>query len=47
MKSQFNKTWLLIIIAIIGNIIIFSILSNKLEDFVVQNITNSNTVKGI
>lgn len=37
MKPQFNKTWLWIAVIIIGNILIFSFLSKKLESYVAQS----------
>lgn len=39
MNFTFNKYWLFIAICIIGNILIFTFLSNKLESYVSENIT--------
>ena len=36
MKPQFNRTWLLITLVIIVNIIIFNFMSKKLESYVVD-----------
>lgn len=47
MKPQFNKTWLWISIIIIGNIVIFSFMSKKLESYVANNVATSNIVDGI
>ncbi len=43
MKSQFNRTWLLVAIMVVINIGIFKALSNKLEVYVVDSITSSIT----
>lgn len=42
MKPQFNKTWLIIAVIIIGNIIVFSFLSKKLEGFVLVSMESQN-----
>lgn len=42
MKPQFNKTWLLIVLVIIGNIAIFYFMSQKLENFVTEKVIVSN-----
>ncbi len=44
MKPQFNKTWLLVVLVIIANIIIFKFMSKKLESFVENNVADSYTV---
>ncbi|KKP91434.1 MAG: hypothetical protein US04_C0001G0470 [Candidatus Nomurabacteria bacterium GW2011_GWD2_36_14] len=43
MKPQFNKTWLLITLVIIVNIIIFNFMSKKLESVVINQITDTKT----
>lgn len=43
MKPKINKTWLLIALVIIGNIIIFRLMSKKLEVVVYNQITDSTT----
>jgi hypothetical protein len=45
MKSHFNRTWLLISLAIIGNIIVFSFLSKKLESYMINDITQRNEME--
>ncbi len=39
MKTKFNKTWLIISLVIVFNIIIFSFLSERLESFLVDDFT--------
>ena len=43
MKPQFNKTWLLIVVVIVANIIIFNFMSKKLESVVVNQIIDTKT----
>jgi hypothetical protein len=52
MKPQFNKTWLIIAVIVIGNIIIFSFMSRKLESYVADSMLektdlNLQGLKGI
>lgn len=46
MKTQFNKTWFLISLVIIGNIVIFYFMSQKLESYVVDTMTSKTVVGG-
>jgi len=41
MKPQFNKSWLWISVIIIGNILIFVFLSNKLESYVIDSMVEN------
>lgn len=41
MKPQFNKTWLIITLIIVGNIIIFNAMSKKLESVVFNKMVDS------
>ncbi len=45
MKTQFNKTWLIISVVIIFNIFVFSFMSKKLESYVFQTMTSPNDMK--
>ena len=45
MKPNFNLTWLLVSIAIICNIFIFSYLSKNLESYVEKNVIDKETLK--
>jgi len=47
MKPQFNKTWLVISLVIIGNIAIFYFMSQKLESFVSDSMIEHTEIKGI
>jgi len=48
MKPQFNKTWLVISVIIIANILIFVFLSNKLESYVIDSmVENQEMINGI
>jgi len=48
MKPQFNKSWLIISIIIVVNILIFVFLSNKLESYVVDNmVAKQEMINGI
>lgn len=48
MKNHFNRTWLIISIIIIGNILIFVFLSNKLESYVIDSmVENQEMINGI
>jgi len=48
MKSHFNRTWLIISFIIIGNILIFVFLSNKLEGYVIDSmVENQEMINGI
>lgn len=48
MKLTFNKYWILISICIIMNILVFIFLSNRLENYVFDNIiTNQNISDGV
>ena len=42
---KFNKTWFFISLAIIGNILIFSFLSKRLESFVVNDMVEKTRVE--
>lgn len=46
MKPQFNKTWLLIVVVIVVNIIIFNFMSKKLESYVASTMEDKS-VSGI
>ena len=49
MKPQFNKTWLVISIIIIGNIAIFYFMSQRLESYVADSMIEHTIIdiKGI
>lgn len=47
MKPQFNKMWLLIVIVIIGNIIIFYFMSRKLENYVEASVERERILEGL
>ena len=44
MKPEFNKTWLIIATIIIGNIMVFSFLSKKLENYVVVKLDSQDAI---
>ena len=39
MKTKFNKTWLIVSIVIVFNIVIFSFLSERLESYFADDFT--------
>lgn len=47
MKPQFNKSWLIISIIIIANILIFVFLSNKLESYVVDTMAAKQGIEDV
>ncbi|KKP61127.1 MAG: hypothetical protein UR85_C0004G0018 [Candidatus Nomurabacteria bacterium GW2011_GWF2_35_66] len=47
MKPQFNKTWLVIALVIIGNITIFYFMSQSLESYVADNMIEHTQIPGI
>jgi hypothetical protein len=47
MKPQFNKTWLIIALVIIGNIALFYFMSQKLESYVADSMIEHNELKGL
>lgn len=47
MKPQFNKTWLIIAVIIIGNILIFHFMSQRLESYVADTMIEKDSLKGI
>ncbi len=47
MKPQFNKTWLIVSVMIIFNIVVFSFMSKKLESYVVDSMASSNSVNNL
>lgn len=47
MKPQFNKTWLVIALVIIGNITLFYFMSQKLESYVADTLIEKNEISGI
>ncbi len=42
MKTQFNKTWLIISIIIIFNVLVFSFMSRHLESYVSDTMIDQN-----
>jgi hypothetical protein len=44
MKSDPYKTWLIISVIIIGNIMVFVMLSKKLENYVVVKMDSQNAI---
>lgn len=47
MKPKFNKMWLLMSVVIIGNILIFSLMSKKLESYVYDKTLSSKMIEGV
>lgn len=47
MKPQFNKTWLVIAIVIIGNIGLFYFMSQRLESYVADSMIEHTQIPGI
>lgn len=47
MKPQFNKTWLVIALIIIGNVTIFYFMSQKLESYVADTMIEHTEIAGL
>lgn len=45
MKPTFNKVWLIIAVVIMGNIFLFSVLSKKLEGYVVDTMVEEHDIE--
>jgi len=44
-KPTFNKIWLIVALVIIGNIILFSALSRKLESYMVDTMVEQHDIE--